>query len=169
MGEIISFKKLKKKETLKNSNTTLKQYGILIWLYCSKCKSLQYTATKSINGRVHKCGTEVIEIEVPLNLRAEYTICLKNIQILKKIEESNDNKIKSIKTDKIKEAVTYCLESELKMMENLKEANACKKIVPYKWDKISAKKLPIAYINSSGLMVSEFNFKPKQRFQLFGI
>ena len=53
--------------------------GWITWLYCPKCKSLEYSELEMPNGRVHKkCGTTVEEKEVQIDVRAEYTISLRN-------------------------------------------------------------------------------------------
>lgn len=51
----------------------------ITWLYCPKCKSLEYSELEMPNGRIHKtCGTLVEEEEVQIEVRAEYTISLRN-------------------------------------------------------------------------------------------
>ena len=53
--------------------------GLIVWLYCPKCKSLEYSELEMPNGRVHKpCGILVEEVEVQIDVRAEYTISLRN-------------------------------------------------------------------------------------------
>ena len=53
--------------------------GWITWLYCPKCKSLEYSELEMPNGRVHKkCGSLVEEEEVQIDVRAEYTISLRN-------------------------------------------------------------------------------------------
>ena len=52
--------------------------GWIIWLHCPKCKSLEYSEIEMPDGRVHKCGTVVEEEEVQIDVRAEYTISLRN-------------------------------------------------------------------------------------------
>ena len=53
--------------------------GWITWLYCPKCRSLEYSELEMPNGRVHKkCGTLVEEEEVQIDVRAEYTISLRN-------------------------------------------------------------------------------------------
>ena len=65
--------------------------GKIIWLYCSKCKSLEYSEVQLPSGRIHKiCGTLVKEKEVKVDIRTEYTISLKNSMLLDKVfEEKN--------------------------------------------------------------------------------
>ena len=48
--------------------------GWLIWLHCPKCNTIEYTELRMPGGRVHKCGTLVEEEEIPIDVRAEFTI-----------------------------------------------------------------------------------------------
>ena len=58
-------------------------YAVITWLYCPKCRSLEYSELEMPNGRVHKqCGTLVEEEEVEIEVRAEYTISLRNSERL---------------------------------------------------------------------------------------
>ena len=83
-----SHKTISQRETKKsNFQSTKPEMGILVWLYCPNCKTLQYTESQAPNGRKHKCGAEVMEIEVPLDLNAENTICLKNLSILEELQQ----------------------------------------------------------------------------------
>ena len=68
-------RRAKKEDEARNAPIT----GWITWLYCPKCKSLEYTELEMPNGRVHKkCGTLVEEEEVQIDVRAEYTISLRN-------------------------------------------------------------------------------------------
>ncbi len=80
-------RRAKKEEEARNSPIP----GWIIWLQCTECKSLEYTEVLMTGGRVHKCGTLVNEIEVPIDIRAEYTISLRNSEKLDKF--LNDTKI----------------------------------------------------------------------------
>ena len=68
-------RRAKKEDEARNAPIT----GWITWLYCPKCKSLEYSELEMPNGRVHKkCGTMVEEKEVQIDVRAEYTISLRN-------------------------------------------------------------------------------------------
>jgi hypothetical protein len=68
-------RRAKKEDEARNALIT----GWITWLYCPKCKSLEYSELEMPNGRVHKkCGTMVEEEEVQIDVRAEYTISLRN-------------------------------------------------------------------------------------------
>ena len=67
-------------------------YSVITWLYCPKCKSLEYSELEMPNGRVQKqCGTLVEEEEVEIEVRAEYTISLRNSNRLNEL--LNETKI----------------------------------------------------------------------------
>jgi len=58
----------------------------ITWLYCPKCKSLEYSELDIPNGRIHKnCGTLVEEEDVQIEVRAEYTISLRNSKRLEEL------------------------------------------------------------------------------------
>ena len=62
--------------------------GWLVWLHCPKCETTEYTEVLMSEGRDHKCGTLVEEKEVPIDVRAEYTISLRNLETLDNLLES---------------------------------------------------------------------------------
>ena len=63
-------------------------FSVITWLYCPKCKSLEYSELEMPNGRVHKqCGTLVEEEEIEIEVRAEYTISLRNSKLLDELFE----------------------------------------------------------------------------------
>ena len=64
--------------------------GHLIWLHCPTCGTKEYTELQIPGGRVHRCGTLVEEVEVPIDVRAEYTIALRNIEKIQDIEKKAD-------------------------------------------------------------------------------
>ena len=54
----LSDRRAKKEYEARNAPIT----GWITWLYCAKCKSLEYSELEMPNGRVHKkCGTLVEE------------------------------------------------------------------------------------------------------------
>ena len=164
-----SQKAISQRETKKsNLQSTKPEMGILVWLYCPNCKTFQYTESQAPNGRKHKCGAEVMEIEVPLDLTAENTICLKNLSILEELQQQiKEKKEEKGANDILLRVLEYCRKEELSMIEKLQKASKKKKCLSYSWE--DKKKLPIADINPLGLYLSEFRFKPKIRFKIFGI
>ena len=62
--------------------------GWIIWLHCPKCRSLEYSEVEMPDGRVHnKCGTLVEEEVVQIDVRAEFTISLRNSKRLDELFE----------------------------------------------------------------------------------
>ena len=53
--------------------------GWLIWLHCPQCNTIEYTEMRMPGGRIHKCGTLVEEEEIPIDIRAEFTISQRNL------------------------------------------------------------------------------------------
>ena len=100
------------KQTIDKKNLATAEIGILVWLYCPNCKTLQYTEFQATQGRKHKCGADVIEIEVPLDLTAENTICLKNLSILEELQQQ-------IKEKKEEAGVTNILSKVLEFLNSL--------------------------------------------------
>ncbi len=165
----ISQKTINQRETKKATpQSTEPEMGILIWLYCPNCKTLQYTENQASNGRKHKCGADVMEIEVPLDLTAENTICLKNLSILEELQQQiKEKKEEKGANDILLRILEHCKREELSMIEKLQKASKNKKCFSYSWE--DKKKLPIADVNPLGLYLSEFRFKPEIRFKIFGI
>ena len=156
------------KQTIDKKNLATAEIGILVWLYCPNCKTLQYTEFQATQGRKHKCGADVIEIEVPLDLTAENTICLKNLSILEELQQQiKEKKEEAGVTNILSKVLEHCKKEELAMIEKLQKISKNKKCFSYSWK--DKKKLPIADINPLGLYLSEFRFKPEIRFKIFGI
>ena len=157
----ISQKTINQRETKKATpQSTEPEMGILIWLYCPNCKTLQYTENQASNGRKHKCGADVMEIEVPLDLTAENTICLKNLSILEELQQQiKEKKEEKGANDILLRILEHCKREELSMIEKLQKASKNKKCFSYSWE--DKKKLPIADVNPLGLYLSEFRFKPE--------
>ena len=168
MAKIISFSKRKKELKINSPQTFNPIYGILVWLYCPKCKLLQYTAVTAHNGRKHKCGETVIEIEVPVDFRAELTICLENLKILKELEDKKTLIKKKDDIAFLSEVIKSCQKEEQLMIEKIFEVLGDEEIDTYSFPE-SKKLLPIKQINKIGLMISDFRFEPNVRFRLFGI
>ena len=57
--------------------------GKLVWLRCPACKTLEYTEVVMAGGRTHNvCGRQVEEVELDIDVRAEYTIAEMNLERL---------------------------------------------------------------------------------------
>ncbi|MBU2644186.1 hypothetical protein KKI24_05715 [bacterium] len=156
------FRKRKEKEAAE-------QYypGKLVWLFCPKCETLEYTEIVSKNGRMHKCGTLVEEREVELDLRAEITMTEYNLEIINALLKKNSGfKLIKIISKSLDKALIALQSSEQTYREKLLLA-AGMNIPLYPGNIDSLKdKLPIKDINPLGLIISEFRFEPEKRFNL---
>ena len=57
--------------------------GYIFWLHCPVCRTTEYTEVQVNGGRIHnKCGAIVEENAVPIDIRAEYTIIVRNLEVL---------------------------------------------------------------------------------------
>ena len=81
----------RKKAGNQEAPETKKTQGKLVWLYCPRCKTCRYTHVLAPDGRTHRCGTQVLEDEVELDLRAEAVLALHNVRKLRELEEASEN------------------------------------------------------------------------------
>ncbi|MGK5094810.1 hypothetical protein WDW89_22720 [Deltaproteobacteria bacterium TL4] len=88
MGTVISFAERRQERDVKKKEETLR--GYITWLHCPTCKTLEYTELYMAGGRIHKCGTMVEEKGVEIDVRAEYTICRRNLDTLSSFLEKSD-------------------------------------------------------------------------------
>lgn len=139
--------------------------GVLVWLYCPSCKTIEYTEIVAPHGRTHKCGTIVEEIEVQLDLRAEYTITQFNLKRIDELLEKNqESKLKKLISKSLDNALLSLKQSEETYISRLHLAAGCQ-IPVYPGDIESLKEqLPIVETNKLGLLISEFRFDPEKRF-----
>jgi hypothetical protein len=161
MAEIITFEKGKihKKQPVGSA----KEMGLLVWLHCPSCKTLEYSEIISSEGRLHKCGKEVSEQEVAIDITAEYTICKRNLLHLEELE--NHLSKSSLKQKKVfQKLVDNLKNNELEMIKKLQKITKKNPLVAY--DKKTAEALfSTAHANDMGLVISDFRFQPKARFQ----
>ena len=132
-------------------------HAIIVWLYCPKCKSLEYSELEMPNGRVHKhCGTMVEEEEVRIEVRAEYTISLRNSKRLDQLFDET----------KIPGFLKPAAKKGMGMLERLQTAeqeyrSRLEKIVegpiipyPDDWDEFSLE-IPLKTLDPLGLILTE--------------
>ena len=153
MSKVISFAEEKRKIKRKAKE----EIATLVWLYCPSCQTIEYSELLAPAGRFHKCGTKVLEQEVKVDITAEFTICQKNISYLENLEKKEQAKTFSQFIKKLKFI-------ELQMIDKLKRITKQKEIFFYEWKKENQHLLPIAQINSLGLIISNFRFCPEKRF-----
>ncbi|MBT4286621.1 MAG: hypothetical protein HOD92_04730 [Deltaproteobacteria bacterium] len=152
------FREKKKKEAAEK-----KHPGIMVWLYCPKCQTIEYTEVIAPSGRTHMCGMIVEEREVELDLRAEFTIVLYNLKIIDELIKGNQaSKIRKLFAKTLDKALFKLKKSEELYLERM----GIKNIVPYEGDIEELKaKLPIKETNQLGLWISDFRYKPEERFK----
>ena len=91
MAEIISFdqwKDAKAKQKIKKENKPIK--GFLVWLHCPNCQIYEYTELRIPSGRIHQCGVLVEEVEVAIDICAEWTISIRNVKALEQLEPGKE-------------------------------------------------------------------------------
>ncbi len=130
--------------------------GFLIWLHCPSCQTTEYTEVRLSSGRIHKCGTLVEEVEVPIDIRAEYTISQKNLSILEKgIEENSNLKSKFRKLFGENKLLREQLKRNEMEYQHRLALMTSEKLVPYPedWD---AKKHGVEFVivQPSGIMIT---------------
>ena len=155
-----AFRKKKQKEEAE------KPYpGTLVWLHCPSCETVEYTEIVAPHGRTHKCGTAVEELEVSLDLRAEYTITQFNLKRISELLEKNkESKLRKLISKSLDNALMALKQSEETYVSRLHLAAGCQ-IPVYPGDIESLRdQLPIVETNKLGLLISEFRFEPEKRF-----
>jgi hypothetical protein len=139
--------------------------GIMVWLRCPQCNTLEYTEVVAPHGRTHRCGTQVQEVEVPVDLRAELTITLWNLrQIDDVIAQNNQFRLIKLLSKSLDKALIKLKQSEETYLKRIRIA-AGRKLEPYPGEiNDLAKTLPIKLKNDLGLYISDFRFEPEKRF-----
>lgn len=137
-------------------------YGKMVWLYCPTCNTIEYTEVIAPNGRSHKCGTQVIEKEVEIDLRAELTITLYNLERINQLlKENRASKLKKLFAKSFDKTLQKLLFSEEMYLQRLNVHG----IDPYPGSLEEMKdRLPIKVVNELGLYVSIFRYNPEERF-----
>ena len=132
-------------------------YAVITWLFCPKCKSLEYSELEMPNGRVHKqCGTLVEEEEVEIEVRAEYTISLRNSKRLDELFEGTKipGFLKPLEKKGIGmlERLQAAEKASRKRLENIVDGP----VVPYsdEWDEYSLE-MNLKRLDPLGLILTE--------------
>lgn len=155
-----AFRKRKQKEEAE------KPYpGTLVWLHCPTCDTIEYTEIVAPHGRTHKCGTIVEEVEVSLDLRAEYTLTQFNLEKIGELLHKNkESRLRKLITKSLDNALIALKQSEENYVSRLHLAAGCQIPVYPGSLKDLEEYLPIKETNKLGLLVSEFRFEPEKRF-----
>ncbi len=136
--------------------------GRMVWLHCPKCKVVEYTEIVAPHGRKHLCGTDVEEDVVELDIRAEATIARYNIERIDRLVRGKGGFIRGkLFAKTMNKAFAAIRKSEETYLEIL----GADGIPSYPGDIEDLKeKLPIKSVNRLGLLISEFRYKPEDRF-----
>lgn len=122
--------------------------GRLIWLHCPTCNTLEYTELALAGARVHNsCGTQVEEIQVDLDLRAEHTITEINLERLN--------------------ILGNLLEDQRKVYEEYRNRLALaagRALERYPTEETGLEALPVAEVDAFGLLISRFFHHPERLF-----
>lgn len=164
MAEPISLDSFRKKKITQGENQPL--LGTMIWLSCPKCKTIEYTEIVAPTGRQHSCRTQVDEVEIEVDLRAEVTIVLHNLTRLQEVmTPKKKGMIRKLAAKALDKALQSLKFSEEVYLARLQQATM-QEIKPYEGNMEEIKeKLPIKETNSLGLWISEFRYQPEQRFK----
>ena len=139
--------------------------GALVWLFCPQCSTIEYTEITAPYGRSHKCGAQVKEVKVQVDLRAEYTITQFNLDLIDDLLSQNKkNRLIKLVSRSLDNALVSLKKSEKTYVERLLlAANGPLEIYPGDVDDLK-NILPIKEINKLGMIISDFRHEPEKRF-----
>ena len=134
----------------------------MVWLHCPKCNTTEYTEIVAPQGRSHFCGTQVEEVEVGLDIRAELTIARHNIALIdRSLLEGRKAGLGKLFAKLLEKPLIALRKSEETYLERL---GGCD-IPSYPGDmKDIRERLPVRETNRFGLLISEFRYRPEDRF-----
>ncbi|MCP4753187.1 MAG: hypothetical protein GY866_20040 [Proteobacteria bacterium] len=159
----ISLEQFRQRKITENSENKIP--GILVWLHCPGCNTFEYSEILAPNGRTHKCGSLVEEVEVDVDLRAELTIARLNLEKINTLLDQNKEfRLIKLVSKSLDNALVALKKSEEVYLERVLVAGK-RQIVPYPGDIDELRdKLSVKEINKLGLLISEFRFEPEKRF-----
>lgn len=122
--------------------------GVLTWLHCPTCGTLEYTELPVPGGRRHKCGAVVEEAEVGIDVRAELTVAELNLRRVAALEG-------------------YLQQQRARFEEYRHRLGliAGELPEPYTLTEDRVKALPAADVDPLGLIATEALHNPAQRFK----
>lgn len=161
----ISLDQFRKKRELEEAERPYP--GKMVWLFCPKCTTLEYTEIVSPAGRMHNCGTLVEEREVELDLRGEITITEANLSTIDGLLKKNSGfKLTKLVSRSLDKALLALQSSEETYRDRLRLA-AGTNVPPYPGEiEEIMDMLPVKITNRLGLLISDFRFEPEKRFNL---
>jgi len=162
-GKAISLDDFRKRKEKEKSEEAVP--GMLVWLSCPQCSTIEYTEIAAPHGRSHKCGTQVKEIEVKVDLRAEYTITRFNLKLIDDLLSQNKkNRLIKLVSRTLDNALVSLKKSEETYIEKLLlAAKGPLESYPGTIDDLK-NKLPVKEINKLGMLISNFRHEPEKRF-----
>jgi len=122
--------------------------GKLTWLFCPTCNSLEYTELYMESGRRHKCGTLVKEAVVDIDVRAEYTLVIANLERIAMLQRF------------LAESHQHFEEYQKRLLLMAGGQN----ILPYPLTQERLKTLPVVETDPFGLLITEALANPSARF-----
>jgi|APSaa5957512622_1039677.scaffolds.fasta_scaffold75419_2 hypothetical protein len=162
-GKAISLDDFRKRREKEKSEEAIP--GVLVWLSCPECSTVEYTEIAAPYGRSHKCGAQVKEIQVNVDLRAEYTITRLNLELIDDLLGQNKkNRLIKLVSRTLDNALVSLKKSEETYIERLLlAAKGPLESYPGSIDDLKTK-LPIKEINKLGMLISDFRHEPEKRF-----
>jgi hypothetical protein len=123
--------------------------GKLVWLRCPACDTLEYTEVVMAGGRTHNvCGNQVEEVQLDIDVRAEYTIAELNLERL--------------------EILAGAVEAQRQRFREYQERMrliAGGEVASYPVSEEMLRALPVAEMDAMGLLVSTALHNPARRFE----
>ena len=140
-------------------------HGVMTWLFCPTCRTIEYTEVYAPQGRRHNCGTLVEECVVDLDFRAEITITEFNLRKIKALKKQNKGfALKKLMAKTFDNALDKLALSEETYLQRLNiAANYQATAYPIEDEKMM-ERFPECKINELGLMISGFRLEPEKRF-----
>ena len=155
MKKVIDLNQWRQKKEVADKSAPIP--GVIVWLHCPACQSTEYTELQMPGDRIHKCGTLVEQVEVAIDVRAEYTISLRNLVILEKVSE----KISVIKNTLIRKLLRNGqllekIKANEREFQHRLELIAKEKVTPYsdEWDPI-VNGIEIVKVKSTAILITK--------------
>lgn len=123
--------------------------GKMVWLRCPTCNSIEYTEVVMAGGRTHNtCGTQVEEVELDIDIRAQFTMSQFNLDRLELLENS------------IKDQKSLYREYTRRL-----QGMTHHPLVPYPLTEKILTALPVAEFDPLGLLVPDVLHNPRRHFE----
>lgn len=161
---VVSFEDFKKQKAQKDSKPTHPRdpQAVLVWLHCPQCQNLEYTHILAPAGRMHHCGTQVLEKEIQLNLAVEYQVVAENLKQLAELKLTDWQHLPlNKKQQKLLHAqLEYLVKTEEIYKQKLEQCT--NGVIPQPL--LPSESWPIRSLHPLGLQITEFRHKPERHF-----